>query len=70
MPGEGSNRAGGDLSRYDRLVEELAGGLEPVRPLPTPRNCKRIALPASTSRRPRQGLGKEDFFDGVKNWTD
>lgn len=36
MPGEGSNRAGGDLSRYDRLVEELAGGLEPVRPLPTP----------------------------------
>lgn len=36
MPGEGSNWAGGDLSRHERLVEELAGGLEPVRPLPAP----------------------------------
>jgi len=25
-----------DLARYERLVEDLAGGLEPVRPLPSP----------------------------------
>jgi len=29
-------RAGAGLSRHERLVEELAGGLEPVRPLPAP----------------------------------
>ncbi|MGH1590918.1 NrsF family protein [Methylobacterium phyllosphaerae] len=36
MPGEGSNWAGRGLSRHERLVEELAGGLEPVRPLRAP----------------------------------
>jgi len=36
MPGEGSNWAGVDLSRHERLVEELAGRLEPVRRLPAP----------------------------------
>jgi hypothetical protein len=30
------DRAGCERSRHERLVEELAGGLEPVRPLPSP----------------------------------
>jgi hypothetical protein len=30
------DRAGCDRSRHERLVEELAGSLEPVRPLPSP----------------------------------
>jgi hypothetical protein len=31
-----SDRSGCGLSRHERLVEDLAGGLEPVRPLPSP----------------------------------
>jgi hypothetical protein len=36
MSAEGINGAGTALSRHERLVEDLAGGLEPVRPLPAP----------------------------------